>query len=290
MMRILIDADGCPVVDAAVALAREYGIPCLILCDTSHQIERKGARTLVCSKGADSVDFTLVNLLRPGDIAVTQDYGLAALCLALHRRQHRRAAARPAHRQKNPRGGRTAEGAPAARGRAGRGIRPGAARAARGGDGMKAEFFSLPSGIPAVLYGASERCVWLYLHGQCGQKEEAERFAALVCPRGEGVLAVDLPEHGARRERPERLVPWQVAPELRQLLRYARSRWPEIRLRAVSLGAFFALLAFGEERLAQALFSSGTGALLLPGDRSGAAHFGTDAKGRGGRGGAQSVG
>lgn len=82
MMRILIDADGCPVVDAAVALAREYGVPCLILCDTSHRIEREGAQTLICSKGADSVDFALVNLLRPGDIAVTQDYGLAALCLA----------------------------------------------------------------------------------------------------------------------------------------------------------------------------------------------------------------
>lgn len=121
---------------------------------------------------------------------------------------------------------------------------------------MKAEFFSLPSGVPAVLYGASERCVWLYLHGRYGQKEEAERFAALVRPRGEAVLAIDLPEHGARREGPERLVPWQVVPELRQLLRYARSRWPEIRLRAVSLGVFFALLAFGEERLSRALFSS----------------------------------
>lgn len=34
------------------------------------------------SKGADSVDFALVNLIKPGDIVVTQDYGLAAMCLA----------------------------------------------------------------------------------------------------------------------------------------------------------------------------------------------------------------
>lgn len=28
------------------------------------------------------MDFALVNLLRPGDVVVTQDYGLAAMCLA----------------------------------------------------------------------------------------------------------------------------------------------------------------------------------------------------------------
>ena len=81
-MRILIDADGCPVVDCAVATARSHGLECLILCDTSHVFEKEGAVTLVVSKGADSVDFALVNRLRPGDLAITQDYGLAAMCLA----------------------------------------------------------------------------------------------------------------------------------------------------------------------------------------------------------------
>ena len=80
--RILIDADGCPVVDPAVALARRFHIQCLILCDTSHQFEKTGAQTLVVSKGADSVDFALVNLINPGDVVITQDYGLAAMCLA----------------------------------------------------------------------------------------------------------------------------------------------------------------------------------------------------------------
>lgn len=81
-MRVLIDADGCPVVDQAVAAGRRFGVECLILCDTSHEFHREGARTLTFSKGADSVDFALVNLLHPGDIVVTQDYGLAAMCLA----------------------------------------------------------------------------------------------------------------------------------------------------------------------------------------------------------------
>ncbi len=81
-MKILIDADGCPVVDRAVRIAKAHHIGCLILCDTSHYFEKDGAVTLVFSKGADSVDFALVNRVALGDIVITQDYGLAAMCLA----------------------------------------------------------------------------------------------------------------------------------------------------------------------------------------------------------------
>lgn len=79
---MLIDADGCPVVELVVAEAQARGIPCLILCDTAHEIERPSAETVVVSKGADSVDFALLSRLAPGDLVITQDYGLAALCLA----------------------------------------------------------------------------------------------------------------------------------------------------------------------------------------------------------------
>ena len=81
-MKLLIDADGCPVVDLTVRLAREFGVKCLILCDTAHVFQKEGAETLTVSKGADSVDFALVNRVEPCDIALTQDYGLAAMCLA----------------------------------------------------------------------------------------------------------------------------------------------------------------------------------------------------------------
>ena len=76
-MTILIDADGCPVVDLTLQIARQFGVPVIILCDTAHQIEREGAQTLVFDKGIDSVDFALVNRVKPGDVVVTQDYGLA---------------------------------------------------------------------------------------------------------------------------------------------------------------------------------------------------------------------
>jgi uncharacterized protein YaiI (UPF0178 family) len=81
-MRILIDADGCPVVDIALRIAKASGTECIILCDTSHVFEKVGATTITVAKGADSVDFALVNMVQPGDIVITQDYGLAAMCLA----------------------------------------------------------------------------------------------------------------------------------------------------------------------------------------------------------------
>lgn len=88
-MKILIDADGCPVVDLTIQTARQYAakhslapIEVLILCDNSHVFNKEGAETITVDKGADSADFALANRAQPGDIVVTQDYGLAALCLA----------------------------------------------------------------------------------------------------------------------------------------------------------------------------------------------------------------
>lgn len=81
-MTVLIDADGCPVVDITIATCRQFQIPCLLLCDTAHEFHRDGARTLIFDKGADSVDYALVNRVHPGDVVITQDYGLASMCLS----------------------------------------------------------------------------------------------------------------------------------------------------------------------------------------------------------------
>ena len=81
-MKILIDADGCPVTKIACEVALKHKIECKVICDTAHIIKIDGIETLTVSKGADSVDFYLVNMLNAGDIAITQDYGLAAMCLS----------------------------------------------------------------------------------------------------------------------------------------------------------------------------------------------------------------
>lgn len=80
-MKIIIDADACPVVDITVKIAKEKNIRCIIVCDNTHTIERDGAETIIVDKGADSADCRIANLTEKGDIVVTQDYGLAALVL-----------------------------------------------------------------------------------------------------------------------------------------------------------------------------------------------------------------
>ena len=85
-MNVLIDADACPVVDIAVSLCLQYHIPCVLLCDTAHRILREGVTTLVFDKGTDSVDFAIANRVRPGDLVITRDYGLASMCLARNAR------------------------------------------------------------------------------------------------------------------------------------------------------------------------------------------------------------
>lgn len=81
-MKILIDADGCPVVDISIKVAKMFDIDVTLICDTSHSINKEGANTVLMPKGKDSVDFALVNRVEKGDIVVTQDYGLATMVLA----------------------------------------------------------------------------------------------------------------------------------------------------------------------------------------------------------------
>ncbi len=112
------------------------------------------------------------------------------------------------------------------------------------------------SGIPAVLYGSRSRKVYLYVHGKNGCKEEAERFAYTACEAGWQVLAVDLPEHGARRNSPEKLLPWTVIPEIQAVYARMKPVWAHIRLYGVSIGAWFSMQALQNDVPEKALFVS----------------------------------
>lgn len=82
IISVLIDADACPVIDIAVFVSYQYAIKPFLFCDTSHLIKRKQAITIQVPEGRDSVDFAIVNAVSKYDIVITQDYGLAAMCLA----------------------------------------------------------------------------------------------------------------------------------------------------------------------------------------------------------------
>ena len=81
-MRVLIDGDGCPVVGIAAEECAKRGIECLVFCDTAHEMRREDVTLLTFDKGADSVDYALAGRVSRGDIVVTQDYGVASMCLA----------------------------------------------------------------------------------------------------------------------------------------------------------------------------------------------------------------
>lgn len=81
-MKIYVDADACPVVETVLRLGRRYRCPVVLVADTAHRIQRPGAECVTVDQGRDAADLYLANHLAPGDILVTQDYGLAALALA----------------------------------------------------------------------------------------------------------------------------------------------------------------------------------------------------------------
>ena len=110
--------------------------------------------------------------------------------------------------------------------------------------------------IPAVLYGKPAPNIWLFVHGQGGNKTEAAAFAALAAPTGWQVLGIDLPEHGDRTGETD-FTPWQVVPELQTVLAYLQQHWQGLRRRANSIGAYFSMLAFAGATIEKALFVSG---------------------------------
>lgn len=80
-MKILVDADACPVTRIVERIAKEEKLACILLCDTNHVLHSDYSEVKIIGVGADAVDFALLNVCQKGDIVVTQDYGVAAMIL-----------------------------------------------------------------------------------------------------------------------------------------------------------------------------------------------------------------
>ena len=83
-MRIVIDGDGSPVKDEAIAVAKEFGLPVLIVTSVDHfttKIYPDFIQFIYVDKGADGADYRIVKEIQEGDFIITQDYGLASLLL-----------------------------------------------------------------------------------------------------------------------------------------------------------------------------------------------------------------
>lgn len=111
-------------------------------------------------------------------------------------------------------------------------------------------------GVPAAVWGSRSEKVYIYAHGQGGSKDDAELLASVVGEQGLQVISFDLPEHGQRRHGPASCDPRRAILEFSEILSYAKKRWDEVALFAVSLGAWLSLLSFHDEKLSDCFFVS----------------------------------
>jgi uncharacterized protein YaiI (UPF0178 family) len=81
-VRILVDADACPVKEIILRMAKRLNIPVTMVIDTAHELDDGYSAVVTVDKGADSADYVIVGMAARNDIVVTQDYGLAAMVLA----------------------------------------------------------------------------------------------------------------------------------------------------------------------------------------------------------------
>lgn len=111
---------------------------------------------------------------------------------------------------------------------------------------MKTEITTIGS-IDAIILGDRSKKVFLFVHGQGGNKEEAIPFAEIAVPKGYQVIGIDLPVMDQ---------PWEVLAMLNEVKEYLYKYYDSVSIRANSIGAWFSLLSFQDRVIVQALFVS----------------------------------
>lgn len=80
-MKIIVDADACPktVLQACIDLGRKYEVEVWTVASFNHRIENQ--HHIVVGNSPQEADIKIANISQPGDIGITQDWGLAAILL-----------------------------------------------------------------------------------------------------------------------------------------------------------------------------------------------------------------
>lgn len=80
-MRVLIDGDNCSKQQFIEKLARERRIPVVIYCTIDHQLSSNYATIKMNDGGTNRTDNLIYQDCQYNDIIITNDIGLASLCL-----------------------------------------------------------------------------------------------------------------------------------------------------------------------------------------------------------------
>lgn len=82
-LAIVVDADACPVKPEIIKAARQFQARVLMVASLDHRlVEEPGVTVVQVDRSDQSADLYIANHLVPGNILVTQDFGLATIGLA----------------------------------------------------------------------------------------------------------------------------------------------------------------------------------------------------------------
>lgn len=80
-MKMVVDADACPkaALEICMVLGRRYRVPVWTVASFNHSISSDHHITV--GNASQEADIKIINVTEPGDIIITQDWGLAAMVL-----------------------------------------------------------------------------------------------------------------------------------------------------------------------------------------------------------------
>ncbi|MBS3977306.1 MAG: DUF188 domain-containing protein [Syntrophomonadaceae bacterium] len=85
MIKVLVDADSCPVVNLIADIADLRQVEVWLIASFAHFLPERSSlflRKIQVDSFPQAVDLYIANYTNPGDIVVTGDFGLAAVVLA----------------------------------------------------------------------------------------------------------------------------------------------------------------------------------------------------------------
>ncbi|WP_444685111.1 DUF188 domain-containing protein [Alkalicoccus luteus] len=83
-LHVFADGDSIPVVPQLITLSEQYGFQLVLVHSHAHTRSSlpERVKTIIVDQGADAADFRMISETAAGDIAVTDDLGLASILSA----------------------------------------------------------------------------------------------------------------------------------------------------------------------------------------------------------------
>lgn len=113
--------------------------------------------------------------------------------------------------------------------------------------------------IPSIIWGENSGKVFIAIHGNMSNKEDEiiKILADNIVNKNYSLISFDLPEHGDRKEDKEYLCKVQnCVKDLKTIMDYAKENYNQINIFACSMGVYFSLLAYQNEKIDLCLFLS----------------------------------